>query len=160
MGWTRRQFCETALEEIGIAPDTFDSQPELLESARKRLDAMMAEWNARGIRIGYPIGSDPNDGDLDDATNVPDSANEAIFTALAVRVAPTYGKTPMPETKTTAARGYHVLLARAAMPPQQQMPGTMPAGAGNKRWQNNGSPFLSPPSDPLVAGDDAEITFE
>jgi hypothetical protein len=160
MGWTRRDFCETALEELGIAADVFDSQPELLESARKRLDAMMAEWNARGIRLGYPIGSDPMDGDLDDATGVPDSANEAIYTSLAVRLAPTYGKTPMPETKATAARGYQTVLSRAAMPPQMQMPATMPAGAGHKRWRDNASPFLDPPSDPLVAGDDAEITFE
>ena len=160
MGWTRRQFCETALEEIGIAPDTFDSQPELLESARKRLDAMMAEWNGRGIRIGYPIGSDPNDGDLDDATNVPDSANEAIYLNLAMRVAPTYGKQVMQQTMSAARAALNTVSMRATSPPTMQMPGTMPAGAGNKRWRNNASPFLSPPSDPLVAGDDAEITFE
>lgn len=156
MPWTKRQFCETALEEIGIMSDTLESAPELLESARKRLDAMMAEWNGRGIRIGYPLAGDPGSGDLDDVTGVPDAANEAIYSALAVRLAPSYGKTVSPDTKATAARGYQTILSRAAMPAQRQMPATQPIGAGAKRVVDR---FLQPTT-PLVAGEDTEITFE
>jgi hypothetical protein len=158
MSWTKRQFCETALEEIGITADVLESDPGLLESARKRLDAMMAEWNGRGIRVGYPLAGSPGDGDLDAVTAVPDMANEAIYTALAVRIAPTYGKTPMPETKATAARGYQVLCSRAAFPRQRQMPADMPLGAGNKPILDR---YVRPPIDPLVTVDGgADITFD
>ena len=57
MSWTKRQFINAALEEIGLASYVFDIQPEELESALRRLDAMMADWNAKGIRIGYPLSS-------------------------------------------------------------------------------------------------------
>jgi hypothetical protein len=54
MGYTKRQFISAAFEEIGLASYVFDLQPEQLQSALRRLDAMMADWNAKGIRLGYP----------------------------------------------------------------------------------------------------------
>jgi hypothetical protein len=74
MGYSKRQFVYAAFEEIGLASYVFDLQPEQLESARRRLDAMMADWNGKGIRLGYPIPSSPQDGSIDEQTNVPDSA--------------------------------------------------------------------------------------
>ena len=55
MGWTKRQFIEQAFEEIGLAAYVFDLTPEQLQSALRRLDAMMAGWNTNGIRIGWPM---------------------------------------------------------------------------------------------------------
>ena len=43
MGYTKRQFILAAFEEIGLAAYTFDLQPDQLESARRRLDAMIAD---------------------------------------------------------------------------------------------------------------------
>ena len=54
MGYKKRQFISAAFEEIGLASYVFDLQPEQLQSALRRLDAMMADWNAKGIRLGYP----------------------------------------------------------------------------------------------------------
>jgi len=159
MPWTKRQFVNQAFEEIGLASYVFDLGPEQLQSALRRLDAMMATWNGKGIRIGYPLPSSPGSSDLDDDTNVPDSANEAIYTNLAIRLAPTYGKQVMPETKMVARSAYNELLMRNAMPPEMQLPGHMPAGAGNKPWRWDDA-FLNDPSDPLVAGPDSELTFE
>jgi hypothetical protein len=87
MGYTKRQFVTSAFEEIGLADYVFDLQPEQLEAALRRLDSMMAEWNAAGIRLGYAMPSSPQDSDLDTETNVPDSAWEAIITNLAIRIA-------------------------------------------------------------------------
>mgnify|MGYP003525752305 CR=1 FL=1 len=56
MGWTKRQFVTQAFEEIGLAAYVFDLTPEQLQSALRRLDSMMASWNAKGIRLGYQIG--------------------------------------------------------------------------------------------------------
>ncbi len=159
MGWTKRQFVLQAFEEIGLASYVYDLTPEQLNSALFKMDAMMATWNGKGIRVGYPLPTSPNNSTLDTQTNVPDSANEAIYTNLAQRIAAGYGKTVSPETKAAARAGYEVLLSRAAMPMEMQMPGTMPAGAGNKPWAVD-NPFLDPPKDRLLAGEDSAIDFD
>jgi hypothetical protein len=159
MGYSKRQFVSAALEEIGLASYTFDMQPEQLESALRRLDAMMADWNAKGIRLGYPIPSSPQDSDLDQQTEVPDSAYEAIICSLGIRLAPSYGKQVMMETKATAKQGYDILLQRATFPLQKQLPSTMPSGAGNKPWRVNDNPYVRPPYFPVDAGPDGPIEY-
>ena len=157
MGYSKRQFVTAAFEEIGLASYVFDLQPDQLQSAVRRLDAMMADWNGKGIRLGYPLPGSPQDSDLDEPSNVPDSSNQAIITNLAVRIAPSYGKQVMPETKAVAKESYNTILSRAAMPNEQQFPGTLPAGAGNKPWRTQDNPFLHPPVDPPLAGGDGQI---
>ena len=90
MGYTRQDFINGALEEIGLASIAYDATADELVGAMRRLNAMMAEWNARGIRIGYPIPSGPNSGALTDETGVPDSAWEAVTLNLAIRIAPSW----------------------------------------------------------------------
>lgn len=158
MGWTKRQFIEAAFEEIGYAEYVFDLQPEQLETAMRRLDAMMATWNGKGIRLGYPIPSSPQNSDLDQETGVPDSANEAIYTNLGIRLAPTVGKTVALETKQAAKAAYNELLAKYTAPGEMQFPRSLPRGAGNKPWRDD-DPFMPEPGDPLTVGPDSELTF-
>lgn len=158
MGYSKRQFITAALEEIGLASYVFDLQPEQLDTARRRLDAMMADWNGKGIRLGYPIPSSPQDGSIDEETNVPDSAYEAIICSLGIRLAPSYGKQVMVETKIVAKQGYDILLQRATYPLEQQLPGTMPAGAGNKPWRYD-NPYVRSPYHPVDAGPDGPIEY-
>lgn len=159
MGYSKRQYVSAAFEEIGLASYVFDLQPEQLESAMRRLDALMADWNGKGIRLGYPLPGSPQDSDLDEPTLVPDSANQAIITNLAIRIAPGYGKGVMPETKAIAKDSYNTLLQRATAPIPQQLPSTMPAGSGNKPWRMNDNPFIHPPVDPALAGPDGPIQY-
>jgi hypothetical protein len=159
VGYSKRQFVEGAFEELGIASYDFDLQPEELESAMRRLDAMMAEWNAKGIRLAYPLPGSPLDSDLNDPSQVPDSAYEAIITNLGIRIAPQMGKTVTAETKATAKAAYNTLLARSCFPPEMQFPHTTPAGAGNKPRRIGGT-FLPTPTDSLDAGTDSALTFE
>lgn len=156
MSYTKRQFIDAAIEEIGIAAYDFDISPEQYQSALRRLDALLASWNAKGIRLGYPIPSSPENSVLDSETTVPDSANEAIITNLAIKLAPGYGKVVSAETRYTAKDTLSTLMALAAMPVQQQLPGNMPSGAGNKYID---MPYLVPPVDPLLAGQDSAIDF-
>lgn len=157
-GWTKGDFVRMAFEEIGLGGYEFDMQPEQLNSALKRLDALCSTWNGKGIRLGYPMPCCPEGSQMQDATGVPDSANEALYTNLAIRLAPTLGKTVSAETRMVAKAGYDVLLARATMPNQMQFPASMPSGAGNRR-RTVDRPFLRRPVDPLTAGDDAPIEF-
>jgi hypothetical protein len=158
MSYTKRQFVEEAFAELGMASYTFDLSPQQLDACLRRLDTMMATWNARGIRLGYPLPSSPQDSDLDTDTQVPDSANEAIITNLAIRLAPQYGKTVSLDTRTTAKQAYDTLLARAAFPIEQQFPRTLPMGAGQKPWRYD-DPFMPAPTDPVLSGQEGPLEF-
>lgn len=158
MSWTKRQFVVQAFEEIGYASYTYDLQPEQLQAGLRRLEAMIATWNGRGIRLGYPLSGNPDLADLDTDSNVPDAANEAVYTNLAIRIAPIVGKVVTMETKQAARSAYTELLSRFAKPQEQQLPDTMPAGAGNKPWRRD-NPFLPGPEDQIDAGGDGPIQF-
>lgn len=132
MSYTKLQFIQGAFDEMGMGDYVFDLSPEQLDRALRRLDAMMAEWNAKGIKIGYPLPVKPEDSVISDDTGVPDSANEAVITNLAVRLAPGHGKTLSSDTKATAKASLNTLTGIAVMPNEQRLPTTLPAGAGNK----------------------------
>ena len=159
MAYTKRQFVEAALTEIGLAAYVFDIQPEQLEYARRRLDAMMADWNGKGIRLSYPIPASPEQGSLAEETNVPDSANEAVILNLAVRLAPSYGKQIMPDTRLLAKTAYDTVLQRATAPIELQFPDTLPSGAGNKYWRDADDPFMPTPVDPVETGPEGILEF-
>jgi hypothetical protein len=161
MGWTKRQLIEKAFAEIGLAVNVFNVSPEQLLQALNSLDAMVARWNGKGIRLGYALPSSPDDSDIDSESGLPDFAIEAVFLNLAIRIGPGFGKTATLEQKMSARDGYEVLLSRAAFPPQQQLPNTLPRGAGNKPWRGPGPPIVRTPTDPLVGADGGdEITYE
>lgn len=135
MSWTKLQFVTQAFEAVGLASYVYDLQPEQLQSAVRQLDSMMMGWYNKGIQLAYPITSSPEDSDLDTETNVPDRANEAIITNLALRIAPNYGKQVSPELKQNAYNAYQGLLCISTKPEEMQLPQTMPRGAGNKPWR-------------------------
>ncbi|MFB1502121.1 packaged DNA stabilization gp4 family protein, partial [Thiocapsa sp. N5-Cardenillas] len=114
MSYSKRQFVEGAFEEIGLASYVYDLQPQDYQTGLRRLDAMMAEWNARGLRLGYPLPSAPQDSDIDAATDIPDAANEAVVLNLAIRLASGYGKTVAPATAALAKRALDTVTAWTA----------------------------------------------
>lgn len=161
MGWTKRDIINQAFEEIGLAGYVFDLQAQQIESAVRRLDAMMATWNGKGLRLGYPVPNSPGSGDPDEETNVSDMAVEAMILNLAIRIAPIYGKTVSPDTKASAKGAYNQLMAQAAKPIEMQKDAySIPAGAGNKGWRDARDPFLLEPVDQLDAGPDSLLEFE
>jgi len=159
MSWTKRQFVTQAYEEMGYAGYVYDLEPEQLQAAMRRLDAMLATWNGRGVALGYPLPSSPEQADLDEETDVPDWAAEAIYLNLAVRLAPTVGKAVSMETKAAARAAYTQVLQQVAMPNEVRLPGSMPAGAGNKSWRNTGSPFIQQQDDNVLLPPDNEVEF-
>lgn len=157
MSWTKQDFVTAAYEEIGLASFNYQITPEEEQFALKRLDAMLAEWNARGIRLGFPIGGDPKSSQLDEDTYAKDSANEAIFLNLAIKIAPSYGKQVSRETKSGARKAYLTLLNLSAQPTEMRLPKEMPAGAGNKKWRWNDSPFIRQTRRPPEIGPDTYL---
>jgi hypothetical protein len=149
MGYTKREFVSAALEELGMADYIFDASADELQGICRRLDSMVANWSGIGVKIGYPIPVNPSDSDIDQQTGVPTWANDGIICSLAVRIAPSFGKIPQPETKSTAKQGYDVILQRCILPVEVQLPDTMPVGAGNKQWVWGGV-FQPTPTDDAV----------
>lgn len=138
MSYTKRDLVTAAMAEIGLSSYAFDLSVDQLNQALMRLDAMMAEWNARGVRLGYPLPSSSGGSSLADDSGIPDSAWTAAITNLALQIAPSYGKTLSVQTMTIARQSWNTLLARAAEPIEMTI-GMIPAGSGNK---NNIGTFI------------------
>lgn len=152
MGWTKRDYINGALEEIGLGSYSFEISPEHEQMALRKLDGMVAEWSARGIRIGWPISSNPTASDPEQETNTSDLARQAIVTNLAVRLCGQFGKTVSADLKITARQSLINLIGTRI--PEMQMPGGFPLGAG----QSQTAAFSS---DPIQSGDvEAAVSYD
>jgi hypothetical protein len=153
--WTKRQLVYQAYEEVGLASYVYDIQPEQEMSALRRLDAMMAEWDAKGIRLGYPVASDANGSDLDQSSGIPDWANSAVYKNLALEISGTVGKQPTMQLVKSAQMGYDTLFYRSSVPKERRLD-RIPAGAGNKTI--NHTIYIRPDSDdPLRSSGDGTL---
>lgn len=155
MGWSKRQLVDAAFEELGMAGYVFNLQPEQLQIAVRRLDAMMAQWSALGIRVSYPISDNPKSVRIEDVTHVPDFALEAIFKNLALKLAPVYGKQISPDLRSDAKRAYNALLSKVVGVREMAL-GVLPAGAGRKAPLD---PFIEERIDDIQTGLDGYIEY-
>lgn len=156
MSWTKRQIIEQAYEELGLAAMFYDLQPEQIESARRKMDSMVAGWSTKNIQVGYPLPSEANSSDVDQETNVPDYAVEALYLNLAIKIAPSHGKALIPETKIAAKAAYNTVLQKAVSnPPKMKYSCELPSGAGNKSCD----PFIQQAQDNDVLTPDQSVGF-
>lgn len=161
--WTKRQLVNEAYGELALQGYEFDLSPDEILTGVRRMDSMVASWEVRGVRIGYAFSSGPDESDPDDESGIPDTAAEAVYMNLAVRLAPGNGKQLSSDTRRTAREAYDTLLWSAAQPIEQQLPSTLPRGAGNRGWANNSRPFFpGPDNNPLQvdSGGDLDILQE
>lgn len=133
--WTKQQLIEAAFGELALAHFVFDLDADTLESALRALDTMMAAWSGVGISIGYALPDSPDLSNIDDDAGIPDTAIEAVYTNLAVKLAAGRGKTLSVETRSTAKTGYNALLGAAVAPAPGQGSGLSLIGAGNTPWR-------------------------
>ncbi|WP_207791147.1 packaged DNA stabilization gp4 family protein [Allosphingosinicella flava] len=119
-----------AFEAIGIANYVFDTTAEEQASAARRLDAMMAQWDEEGITLGYTATDGDPQPDVEMTT--PAYADDAIALNLALRLAPSFGKEPMPSVKGEAKRAYGLVVAKTLQTPA--MHGTRVPIAGGGNW--------------------------
>lgn len=152
---TKAYYITEAYTELGLGEYVFDLSVEQMSSALRRLEAMMADWNSKGIRVNWTIPSSVDGSSPDDEVLVPDSASEAIIYNLALRLASGIGKVASVDTKVIASRSYNSLIANKK-PLERQYPSMVPAGAGHKIVP--GKTFLDGPSDNL--GEKPQDTME
>jgi hypothetical protein len=156
MSWTKRDIVNQAFEEVGLASFVYDMNADQIQSALRRLDAMMGVWALKGINLGFPITTGANSSDPDTDTNLPVFALEAVYLNLGIKIAPAFGKTVAQELKASAKQSYDALLVKAAFPNEQQITG-LPLGAGSKYLKE---PFLPQANyDPLQNTNNDQLIF-
>lgn len=161
MGWTKRALISDAYGELALAGYEYDITPEEQQAALRRLDTLMATWDAQGVRLGYLLGLSPTESSLDDESGIPLFAVEAVYMALAVKLAASKGKQLLPSTTRTAKAAYDAMLSRLVrgQVQEQQRPSGMPLGAGCKTFRT-GVPFVRAPNTDILQGaDDGGLRF-
>ena len=154
MNLTKRQLIDLAMEELGIASYVFDSSPGQYQFALMRLELLIAAWNANGVRLSYPLASTVDSSSLNNNTNIPDYAIEAVVLNLAIRLAPSYRINISPATRLNADTSYAKMLNLSAQPtPTKDFPGGLPLGQGNKNYTK----YTQEPSPSLSPGYDSEF---
>jgi hypothetical protein len=128
-----------AYEEVALSGYEFDVTPEETTSAMRQLDANMAEDEIKSIRLNYNFPAEFGEGDLEDASGIPDAAVSYAALRLAKAMCSRMGKTLSAEARNrlTDATG-SVLTLTARIPTIPYGVGAV-AGAGNRRW----GPFLT-----------------
>lgn len=160
--WTKRLLVDMAFDDLALAGYVFDLTPEEVTACVLRLDAMMATWDAKGIRIGYQSTLDPKDADPDQDAGIPDWANEAVYKNLAIRTAASFGKAVPPSLAVAAKDAFDSMqgLVAANNVPLMQYKGNLPIGAGWKRSTINRGPFVRAPQDYLTTGPDGLLEMD
>jgi hypothetical protein len=156
MSYTKGELVNDAFNEIGIADYEFDVTASQSVAALRKLDSMMAGWDARGIKLSYPVPSGSNGSNTDEDSNIPDSAWEAVVLNLALRIAPSFGKNVSIQTMANAKFALNTLFSMFAQAPEMQLP-SMPRGAGYKEYDYR---FTPDPENTLKDGDSAELDLE
>lgn len=159
--WTKRLLVTKAYSDLAMAGYVFDLSPDEIQDAILGMDAMVAMWETQGIRIGYQATTNPEKTDPDQPSGIPDWANMAVYKNLAIVQAASFGKAVSPSLAVAAKAAYDGMLGViAANPPQMQFKGNLPIGAGWKRNNYNGGPFVAPPVDVLTTGPDGLLDIE
>lgn len=125
---TKRVVIEMAFEVMNLAGYEFDATPEEIFSMLRNLDVMMAEWvgPGRNIAIGYNAPAIVGQGDLEDPLGAPDWTLDGIATSLALRRAPTIGKTMAPEALAAHRRSMDSINAAFGKRVERKIPRSTP----------------------------------
>lgn len=152
MSLTKGETVTAAWGEMGM--EKFPLTPLVSKRALGKLDDMWASWSGDGIRCGYNVETRQAT-NLNSSTGVPDLANEAMITNLAIRMCRLIGKSIPPDllANASAAKDKLEIWCLANNIPDMQFTRQTPVGAGNKPYRYAGSGNYFPTTrEPLTAG--------
>jgi len=131
MSFTKRKIINEAFTEIGLGTYNFDAQPEDLQNALLRLNAMLAEWAEAGAVTNALT---PFIDDLDVDSLIPMTDIRGVICGLAVNLAPSFGKVVSMDTMKGAVTGKKIVIKRnATILPKQTDVAAVPG-----RWPQMG----------------------
>lgn len=130
--YTKGDLVGLAFAELGLAVYVFDLKAEQKSAALLQLRLMMGEqpWKA----VPFNKAATPADEGWANPSAIPDEVAQAVYTNLALRMAPGYGKSPSADTRRAATAGLTLVAALTADTPVQELPSTLPVGAGNRAY--------------------------
>lgn len=149
---TKLTIVQRALGKIGLNRYVFTATPAQLQDAVEQLDQIATEWDGIGIRKGFRLGNDVNE-----ESGLPDTAINGYACALALALAPNYGKVVSPQLQASATSSKTALMVTGYVIPQVNMPSRLPIGTGNNLSVRDQA-FYSD-TDRLATGNDGELTF-
>lgn len=162
MSWTKAQLIADAFGELALAAYDFDISPEEELAALRKLNAMLAAWEARGIRLGWHANASATTEDLDEPSGLPLFSVEAVVQHLAIRIAASKGKSLPQSTLGVAKAAFDAMVSKLASEQvqEQQLPSGTPRGAGQKAWRSMGRPFVPlPDTSPLQLAADGGLNL-
>lgn len=134
---TKSDIVNAALNKLAVTGFDYEVDPEELKSGVTALEYLMADWDARGIKIGYRFAADPETADITADSGLPDIAYRAVTYQLAIDLSDTYGKQVTQSVSAGATSAMTGLLNAIQWRPVVQYPNRMPIGSGNQRAGKN-----------------------
>ncbi|MGL4756207.1 MAG: packaged DNA stabilization gp4 family protein [Aeromonadaceae bacterium] len=129
MSITKGDLVIRALKVLGVVDSITSADPEEIRDGLDTLDAMVAEWESHGIRLGYILSSSESPSMPDDASGLADIKVFGVVQNLAVNLAPMLGREAAPTVRSRAKIFYEGLFNVDLI--QRQSDPMMPAGTGN-----------------------------
>lgn len=147
-GPLKRDLIQQAYGICGQAAYEFELDPAEYAIANQLLDGIMYELrDYQGIDLGYNFPEVGAVGNPQDESGIPPAAKNAVVSGLALKLAPTIGKTLSPESTKALARSWNLLLANNFTVPQMQLGRHTIRGAGNRWGRWRGPYFVTVPPD-------------
>jgi P22 tail accessory factor len=131
----KSDILDMMFEECGRAGYEFDRTAGEDASALRRLDAMLAEWQAEGVNLNYNFPAIFGKGLPTDSTGIPDAAVNGVALWGAFRIAPGMGKTISPESRKALSDAKAFLRAETSSIPSVIFPRNTIRGTGNRFGQ-------------------------
>jgi hypothetical protein len=126
-GVTKSALVEGAYEYCGLNGFEYERTPEEMTSGLKRLNALMALLQKKGIVLGFDFPTYAN-GLLEEPANIPDDAVEPVMALLAQRLAPGLGASLTDDAKSVLSTALQDLYSNyAPAPPSVQPMAVLPS---------------------------------
>lgn len=129
MNITKGELVTRALKLLGVVDSITSADPEEIRDGLDTLDAMIAEWENHGIRLGYILPSGELPSMPDDESGLADVKVFGVAQNLAVNLAPMLGREAQPTVRSRAKLFYEGLFSVELI--QRQSDPMMPTGTGN-----------------------------
>lgn len=113
---TNLEIIQDALEAIGVIGETATPSAEQGAHALRKLNQMMEQWEEDGVKLNYFAQTDTGE-----ECPIPAYAEVGVYSALAMRLAPTYGAEVSAELASMADKGYQTILRKVVKAPEADM---------------------------------------
>lgn len=127
MAVTNAEIINRALRELNVIAETDEASAEQGEKCLKKLNNMMELWRESDIDYGWFEQTSTSDD-----CPIPDYAELAVHTSLAILCAAQYGATVSPELAAVADRSWGIVHRKAVQEQLDNMSMShLPAGTGH-----------------------------